>query len=177
MPDPSLTAELLVGGVFSVIRAQMLEASGEELVELAPSLMAFIVGPHLEQAAACGELAGRSAAVEQAPAWVAGPATDPLPVPFRHRSALVLRAIARAPRSTNREIAEAAGLADKGQTSHLLRRLARRGLIEKVASRSGSRRENAWMLTPSGRRVIKLIGVEVAVDRRVTASARAGRAA
>ena len=70
----------------------------------------------------------------------------------------MLRAIACAPRSSNREIADAAGISDEGQTSHLLRRLARRGLIEKVTPRSGSRRENAWLLTPCGRRVIELLG-------------------
>jgi DNA-binding MarR family transcriptional regulator len=177
VPEPSSTADLLAGGVFSFIRAQMLEVSGVALVELVPALMAFIVGPYLGQDAAREELAGRPAAVAQAPARVAEPATVPLPVPFRHRSALVLRAIACAPRSSNREIAEAAGLADKGQTSHLLRRLERRGLIEKVASRSGSRRENAWLLTASGRRVIKLIGVETAVDTRASASASVREAA
>jgi len=79
-------------------------------------------------------------------------------VPFRYRTALVLRAIDRAPRSSNRDIAAAAGLGDQGQTSHLLRRLARRGLIEKVAPRSGSRRENAWLLTARGRSVVELLG-------------------
>ena len=71
----------------------------------------------------------------------------------------MLSAIARAPRSSNREIAAAAGMVDEGQTSHLLRRLAQRGLIEKVTPRSGSRRENAWLLTPAGRRVIELLGL------------------
>jgi AcrR family transcriptional regulator len=168
MPERQLTAELLVGGVFSAIRAQMLEASGDALVELAPSLMAFIVRPYLGQAAASEELAGHPA-VEPVPARVAEPAAQ-LPVPFRHRSALVLRVIACAPRSSNREIAEAAGLSDEGQTSHLLRRLARRGLIEKVTPRSGSRRENAWLLTPSGQRVIKLLDIGTAVDPRASTS-------
>jgi DNA-binding MarR family transcriptional regulator len=176
MPEPRLTAELLVGGVFSVIRARMLKANGEALVELAPSLMAFIVRPYLGHAAASVELVGRPAAAEQAPLRVAE-LEPPLSIPFRHRSALVLRAIACVPRSSNREIAEAAGLTDKGQTSHLLRRLAQRGLIEKVPSRSGSRRENAWLLTPYGRRVIKLLGVEAAVGPCAGAHARVGEAA
>ena len=38
--------ELIVGGVFSVIRTSMLEGDGGKLVELAPSLMAFIVVPY-----------------------------------------------------------------------------------------------------------------------------------
>ncbi len=55
-PTPALTDELIVGGVFSVIRTSMLEGSDGKLVELAPSLMAFIVAPYLGQAAAHAEL-------------------------------------------------------------------------------------------------------------------------
>jgi DNA-binding MarR family transcriptional regulator len=179
MPEAQLTSELLIGGVFAVIRARMLERAGERagdaLVELAPSLMAFIVRPYLGQATAAAELMGRSAS-EPVSARAAGAAVR-LPLPFHHRTALVLGAIARVPRLSNREVAEAAGLADKGQTSHLLRRLAQRGLIEKVAPRSGSRRENAWLLTPSGRRVVKLLGATVDAGASVSAAASAGRAA
>jgi AcrR family transcriptional regulator len=195
VPESRLTVELVVGGVLSVICTRMLEAGGDAgagdgvevgdgtLVELAPSLMAFIVRPYLGQAAASAELVGRSAAGEQVSSRAVESAVAlpesavPLPVPFHHRTALVLRAIACEPRSSNSEIAEAAGIADKGQISRLLRGLARRGLIEKVAPRSGSRRENAWLLTPCGRRVIKLLGVETAADPRACASVRVGEAA
>ncbi len=178
MSEPQLTGELVIGGVVSVIRARMLEARGGALVELAPSLMAFIVRPYLGQAAAETELRGRSEAIEQSAPRAVESAAAPPPAPFllHHRSALVLRAVACAPRSSNRELAEAAGLADKGQTSHLLRRLARRGLIEKVSPRSGSRRENAWLLTPHGRRVLKLLDVEAAVNPRASASVGFGEA-
>ncbi len=151
------TVEVVAEG--SDPRARMREAGGGALVQLAPSLMVFIVRPYLGQAAASVELAGRSAAAEQLPTQACeSPLPPPPPVPVSYRTSLVLRAIECAPRSSNREIAAAAGLGDKGQTSHLLRRLARRGLIEKVTPRSGSRRENAWLLTPCGRRVIELLG-------------------
>jgi DNA-binding MarR family transcriptional regulator len=130
----------------------------------------------VRQAAAREELVGRPAAAARARSRAAE-LEVPLSIPFHHRSALVLRAIAGAPRSSNREIAEAAGLTDKGQTSHLLRRLAQRGLIEKVPPRNGSRRENAWLLTPSGRRVIRLIGDEIAIGPRASANATVGKAA
>ena len=55
-----------------------------------------------------------------------------LPIRATHRTTLVLRAIARAPYSNNREVAQAAGLADEGQTSKLLARLERQGVIENV---------------------------------------------
>jgi AcrR family transcriptional regulator len=182
VPKPQLTAELLIGGVFSVIRARMLELDGVAgsdagaLVELAPSLVAFIAGPYRGRAIADAELVEHAVSVERVSSRAAGLAA-PLPVPFHERTALVLRAIACAPRSSNREIADAAGLSDSGQTSHLLRRLARRGLIEKVAPGSGSRRENAWLLTPSGRRVVKLLDVGSAVGSRASTSVRAGEAA
>jgi len=96
------------------------------------------------------------------------------PIAVSYRTSLVLRTIARAPRSSNREIAAAAGLGDQGQTSHLLRRLQRRGLIEKVTPRSGSRRENAWLLTSCGRGVIDLLsfGGAAAPDARARARVR-----
>ncbi len=63
-----------------------------------------------------------------------------LPVRATHRTMLVLRAIAAAPYSSNRQIAQSAGLSDEGQTSKLLARLALRGVIENVGVRSARRR-------------------------------------
>ena len=174
--EPELTGEFVVGGVFSVIRSRVSESDGESLVELAPSLMSFIATPYLGQAAASAELAGSSAAGAQA---LSRGAEFPVASPIRvsRRTTLVLIAIASAPRSSNREIASAAGLSDEGQTSHLLRRLAQRGLIEKVAPRSGSRRENAWLLTSCGRRVVELLGITDASDVPASAAARVRQAA
>lgn len=165
MTEPHLTAELVSGGVFSVIRAHMAEEGGGPLVELAPSLMCFIVRPYLGQAAASTELSGSYAVPDRAPARDERPPSA-APIPVTRRTTLVLSAIARAPRSSNRAIATAAGVVDEGQTSHLLRRLAQRGLIEKVTPRSGSRRENAWVLTPSGRRVAELLDLALATEPR-----------
>ena len=151
-----LTRELVAGGIFSVIRTRMRGAGGEALVELAPSLVSFIARPDLGHAAASAVLARRCAAAGELTSQADESSPVP-PVSVGYRTSLVLRAIARAPRSSNREIAAAAGLGDQGQTSHLLRRLAQRGLIEKVAPCSGSRRENAWLLTPCGRSVIELL--------------------
>ncbi len=176
MPEPQLTAELVIGGVFSVVRTRVLKGDGEPLVELAPSLMSFIASPYLGEAAAVAELTESFPAAEQVPSRGAERPTA-LPVPVTHRTTLVLRAIARAPRSSNRAIAGAAGLVDEGQTSHLLRRLAQRGLIVKVTPRNGSRRENAWMLTLLGRRVLDLLSVAAAAAPDAPASARVRQAA
>jgi hypothetical protein len=165
--DPQLTSELIAGGVVSVVRGCVLEGEGEgegarPLVELAPELMAFIVGPYLGQGAAMAELEGRPAPLEEE----RGPGGRRLYATRRTR--LVLRAIASSPRSSNREVAQAAGLSDEGQTSKLLRRLAQRGLIENVGSGRGGGRCNAWLLTARGERVLTRFGGPAAGERRAT---------
>ena len=161
----TLTGELVVGGVFSVIRTSMVEQDGGKLVELAPSLMAFIVAPYLGQAAARAELEGRASS--GARASVSEPEgarvreisrSARLPIRVTHRTTLVLRAIARAPYSNNREVAQAAGLVDEGQTSKLLARLERKGVIENVGVGAARGEPNAWLLTASGRRAVELLG-------------------
>ncbi len=161
----TLTGELVIGGVFSVIRTSMLEGDGGKLVELAPSLMAFIVAPYLGQAAAQAELEGRPSRASEglglepglSRAQVISRAAE-LPVRATHRTTLVLRAIARAPYSNNREIADAAGVSDEGQTSKLLARLERQGVIENVGIGAARGEPNAWLLTASGRRAVELLG-------------------
>ena len=165
MREPTLTSELVVGGAVSVIRGQMLKGDGTVLVGLAPSLMSFMVRPYLGQVAATAELEGRPSANDHASdgklvrsreAELARAAA--LPIRVTHRTTMVLRAIAQAPYSTNREIAEAAGLTDEGQTSKLLARLERQGVIENVGIGAARGEPNAWLLTPSGRRTVELLG-------------------
>ncbi len=186
--SPTLPAtvcgELVVGGVFSVIRASMLEHDGSKLVELAPSLMAFMVAPYLGQAAARAELEGRpcgsgeTSAAE--PGVVRGQALSrvaELPIRATHRTTLVLRAIGQAPYSNNREVAQAAGLTDEGQTSKLLARLERRGVIENVGIGAARGEPNAWLLTPQGRGALELLAQSFAdrAPRRTGARIRGAR--
>jgi hypothetical protein len=176
----ALAGELLVGGVFAVIGRSMLgdDDGGGRLVELAPSLMAFVVAPYLGQAVARAELEGRPVGrgdavvagrgvagrgVVRAQAWAISRAAE-LPVRATHRTTLVLRTIAGAPFLNNREIARAAGLADEGQTSKLLARLEGRGVIENVGIGAARGEPNAWILTPAGRRAIELIDESFAPD-------------
>jgi hypothetical protein len=169
----TLSGELVVGGVFSVIRTSILEGDSAKLVEMAPSLMAFIVAPYLGQAAAQAELEGRPSRVGEASATkseltraqVISRAAE-LPIRATHRTILVLRAIEQAPYSNNREVAEAAGLTDEGQTSKLLARLERQGVIENVGIGAARGEPNAWLLTASGRRALSLIGASGAPLRR-----------
>ena len=179
----TLGGELVVGGVFSVIRTSMLEGDGDKLVELAPSLMAFIVAPYLGRAAAQAEREGRPSGMPEAPAseskltraQTISRAAE-LPIRVTHRTTLVLRAIAQAPYSNNREVAQAAGLADEGQTSKLLARLERQGVIENVGVGAARGEPNAWLLTPSGQRVLGLLGESFAerAPRRAAGRIRGG---
>jgi hypothetical protein len=135
--SPRLTAELVVGGVFAAVRGQMLERPGQSLSSLAPSLIAFVERPYCDV----------DCDVELRAAVPARRVT--------YRTGRVLGAIGAAARSNNREIAEAAGLRDEGQTSKLLSRLERRGLIENVGLGAAYGEPNAWLLTASGERVLE----------------------
>ena len=146
-----LTGELVIGGVFSVIRTRMLERRGRPLVELAPSLMSFIATAHRGQAGACSDLAGVPASAGGAPSQAGAP-----PVRTTYRTARVLQAISSAPRSSNRKIAAASGLSDEGQASKLLGRLERHGLIMNVGLGSGFGEPNAWLLTARGRHLAQV---------------------
>ncbi len=180
---PALTGELIAGGVFSVIRTCMLENDGTKLVELAPSLVAFIAMPYLGQPGAPERLdkwpasngdgvasaTGSSRRDERARGRALSRATE-LPIRATHRTMLVLRAIEQAPYSNNREVAQAAGLIDEGQASKLLARLERKGVIENVGVGAVRGEPNAWLLTASGRRTVELL----ARIGEGTAAARSG---
>src|SRR5262249_15950146 len=139
------------------IRERMLERDRGLLVELAPALMPFIVTPYLGQHEVSSQLAALSAADGEGPAQAVR-SQGALPIRATHRTMRVLGAIESVPRSSNREIAAAAGLTDEGQTSRLLGRLERRGLIENVGLGPSRGEPNAWLLTAYGRRVVKAIG-------------------
>jgi hypothetical protein len=160
-PDPQLTSELISGGVVSVVRGCVLEGEEEHarpLVELAPELMAFIVRPYLGQAAASAELSGTAAPLQERGAGGRR-------LYATRRTRLVLGAIASSPRSSNREVAQAAGMADEGQTSKLLGRLAARGLIENVGFGQQGGRCNAWVLTSRGELMLARFGEPASEER------------
>jgi hypothetical protein len=188
-PSLALTAELVVGGVFSVVRTTMLERDSGKLVELAPSLMAFIVTPYLGPGAARVELEGRSAVPVGMTAGGANSShktdlsradaiarTAQLPIRVTRRTTLVLQAIARAPYSNNREVAHAAGIVDEGQASKLLARLEQRGVIENVGIGAARGEPNAWLLTAAGRHTVEVIGRSAVASTPRSSNARLGGA-
>jgi AcrR family transcriptional regulator/DNA-binding MarR family transcriptional regulator len=160
-PSP-LTAEGVVGAVFSVIHTRMLEPQPRSLLDLAGPLMSMIVLPYLGVAAARRELDRPSprAGRERSSATVKNPLRD-LEMRLTYRTVRVLLAIAAHPGSSNRRIADVAEVNNQGQMSKLLARLEHLGLIENNAS-GGTRGEpNAWTLTSRGRAVEQTIHTSV----------------
>jgi AcrR family transcriptional regulator/DNA-binding MarR family transcriptional regulator len=166
-PPPPLAAEGTVGGVVSVIHARLVaslpSATGPRteqrgvrpLVELVNPLMSMIVHPYLGPAAAGREL--DRPVPRAAPAHSRGRALtrvqDPfkdLPIRITFRTARVLASICAQPGASNRAIADAAGVADQGQISKLLRRLSNHGLIENHGHGHADGEPNAWTLTNRG---------------------------
>ncbi len=150
----ALISELVVGGVISVLQNRILRRDLERLSDLTPALMSMIVLPYLGPDAARSELA-LSPRTSKA-GGVQAEQVERLPIRATHRTAVVLQAIAAAPRASNREIAIAAGLTDEGQTSRLLRRLERLGVIENVGLGHAFGERNAWLLTPIGERAAEV---------------------
>jgi DNA-binding MarR family transcriptional regulator len=147
---PALTAEALVAGALGVLQTRLNDRQG--LLELAPALTSFLAMPYLGRDAARREL---TRAPSDAPPTrkealdmlqgVSGRAV-------RDRRALsALAAVANARGISNAEVASRARIRDQGQTSRILSRLARLGLIKNALEEDGlPRASNAWQLTRRG---------------------------
>jgi len=180
---PPLTAEGVVGAVFSVIHARMLKREEQPLVELVNPLMAMIVQPYLGPAAAQRELTlpgtpsgahpeghtltGTGRQAGDRPVTAISRATPRLPSdPFKdlsmcltYRTARVLSSIAATPGASNKQIADASGITDGGQTSKLLHRLERYGLIQDNGVGPAAKGlPRAWSLTQRGEEVLRVVG-------------------
>jgi AcrR family transcriptional regulator len=150
---PPLTAEGVVGGVLGVLHGRLVEKNPGRLVELAGPLMSLIVLPYLGPAAARREL-GRPAPkrVNRTRSANSDPLRD-VDMRLTYRTVRVLMAVAANPGSSNRMVADGAGISDQGQISKLLKRLAALGLIEQTRRGPARGGPNAWALTERGRDV------------------------
>lgn len=155
---PQVAAEGVVGAVFAVLHTRALEGDGERFATLLGSLMNIVVLPYLGARAAGREL-GRPAP-EPRPAEQDGvsrvQSRDPmagLSMRLTYRTVRVLVVIGERPGASNREIADRSGVADQGQISKLLARLARLELVENTGEGQERGGSNAWHLTPRGARV------------------------
>jgi AcrR family transcriptional regulator len=168
---PPLTAEGVVGGVLSILHARLAAASprppatrdpgmgahplpaGDSLLGLTNHLMGMIVLPYLGPAAASREI--QHAAPKPRTRTQGAPARgDPLRelrMRLTYRTIRALTALAAQPDSSNRQVADSAGISDQGQISKLLTRLEGLGLLHN--SGRGGGEPNAWTLTAKGREV------------------------
>ena len=154
-PDPpAVTAEGVVGAVFQILHSRVLEGNREPLFDLLGPLMSMIVLPYLGARAAGKEVGRTSRRPERrrAPRPRTG-AVDPLEglkMRLTYRTVRVLMVAAEKPGASNREIAERSGIADQGQISKLLGRLARLELVENRGEGQEKGAANAWHLTARG---------------------------
>jgi DNA-binding MarR family transcriptional regulator len=160
---PPLTAEGVVGAVFSVIHTRMGSLSlsqgreGDSLLQLTGPLMNMIVLPYLGAPAARKELERPVPHRDtSSPRAVDDPLRD-LEMRLTYRTVRVLMAIAAHPRASNRQVAAAADVSDQGQMSKLLARMQHLGLIENSGTASARGEPNAWTLTQIGHRVEQTI--------------------
>ncbi len=157
---PPLTAEGIVGAVSSVIHARILDRDQRLLIELTGALMAMIVQPYLGAAAAQRELE-RPLEAEQHPIGVQRLHVDPfkdLPMRLTYRTVRVLCSIADMPGASNKQVARASGIDDEGQTSKLLKRLHKYGLIDDTGVGPAKGMPKAWSLTERGEGVLQAVG-------------------
>jgi AcrR family transcriptional regulator len=149
---PAVTAEGVVGGVLAIIQARLLAEDPEPLADLLGQLMSLILLPYLGSAAAKREL--RRPATRTLSLQPRGrSAVEGIGMRLTYRTACVLRAIAEHPGTSNREVAERAGVVDQGQISKLLSRLEDLGLVVNVGHGGFRGAPNAWTLTPRGEQV------------------------
>jgi AcrR family transcriptional regulator len=163
------TAEGIVGAVLAVLHARLTERERQTpTVGLLGPLMGLIVLPYQGRAAAEREAARRAPRRRPAAPAPADPLRD-LEMRLTYRTVRVLVAIAaleaRGANPSNREVSDAAGVADQGQISKLLVRLERLGLIVNVGEGHARGEPNAWRLTPRGR------DVERTISRQATQAA------
>jgi AcrR family transcriptional regulator/DNA-binding MarR family transcriptional regulator len=154
---PEVTAECVVGAVFAVLHARLLEGSAEPLTDLLGPLMSMIVLPYLGQKAASREMSRPPLEVRKDGGRPAlSSKKDPLEglkIRLTYRTVRVLMVIAEHPGASNRKIAEGSDIADQGQISKLLARLARLDLVQNVGEGHERGASNEWHLTPRGRQV------------------------
>jgi hypothetical protein len=181
---PPLTAEGVVGAVLAVIHARVLlrtsaakpESAEECLSDLLGALMGMIVLPYLGAAAAARELERPIPARAPRTARRAGDALEGLDMRLTYRTLRVLGTIAVHPGASNREVADGAGVADQGQVSKLLNRLASLGLIENGGGGHLKGAPNAWRLTARGEEVENAIRAEGTTAEYLPSTSRAARA-
>jgi AcrR family transcriptional regulator len=177
--SPPMAAEGIVGGVLAVLHSRLLGSSSpstvpgpgggglgspddSSLLDLTGPLMSMIVLPYLGAGAARKELARPVPERRVKPRVGSADPLRDLDMRLTYRTVRVLMAVAelggRGYYPSNREVGVAAGMTDQGQTSKLLSRLHRLGLIQNAGAGPSKGAPNAWTLTPKGTEVQQALG-------------------
>ncbi len=174
-----LTAEGLVGAAFTIVYARLSRGEREPLAGLLGELMGMIVLPYQGAAAARREQNRPAPPVPPvavgapgAPAKAVVDVVDPLggvEMRLTYRTVRVLVGIAEHPGASNRQVSEYAGIADQGQVSKLLRRLASLELLSNAGPGHLKGEPNAWALTPKGEQVARSIHLHTTTTKREAA--------
>lgn len=159
---PSLTADGVLGAVFSVVHSRLSEPRPGPLLELLGELMSMIVLPYLGPAAARRELEKPLPRIKLDPVTAGADPLGGLEMRLTYRTVRVLMVIAAHRGASNREIAAAAGIADQGQVSKLLTRLEHLGLARNDGEGHARGAANAWVLTERGEEVERAVRVQTA---------------
>lgn len=176
---PPLTAEGVVGGVLSILHARLpvsalsptmraprWDHEGDSpvpergLLGLTGPLMGMIVLPYLGASAARRELQRPVPARHEPGPRLGGDPLRDVGMRLTYRTVNVLLSIAETPGASNREIGQAAGIADQGQISKLLSRLQRLGLAQNTGLGPGTGAPNVWTLTDRGDAIHEAIAVQ-----------------
>ncbi len=166
---PPRTAEIVVGGMFAVIHARLLQPDSGALVELVNPLMSMVAWLYLGGAAARRELSRRSPAPSARPAPAPRPTPSPLAglgVRLTNRTLTVLDVVGAEPGLSNSEVSGRAGVSDQGQISKILRRLSGVGLLENTGGGQAAGAANAWRLTLRGEHLQQTITRKSLLARR-----------
>jgi predicted transcriptional regulator len=87
-------------------------------------------------------------------------AFDGLSMRLTYRTVCALRAVARSPGASNREVAAEAGVRDQGQISKLLHRLEGLEVIENRGAGQRKGAANAWHLTRRGAEILRMTSLD-----------------
>ncbi len=161
-----LTAECVVGAVLAVLHARLSGGGASRMVGLLGPLMGMIVLPYEGLAAAARETS-RPAPRRRRAALSHGDPLRELDMRLTYRTVQVLLAIASlggpgGVGPSNRQVADASGVADQGQISKLLARLDHLGLIRNSGAGPARGEPNVWSLTPKGEEIAHTIRLQTA---------------
>jgi AcrR family transcriptional regulator len=155
---PAITAELVTGGILSLLHTRICHEPDQPLSDLVGPLMNMIVLPYLGPGVARRELTKGPRGTTPTEKRLKSD-TDPLKglgMRLTYRTVRALMVIGENPGASNCQVARGAGVTDQGQISKLLSRLAGLGLINNVGAGQPKGLPNAWHLTERGAQLEKL---------------------